>query len=111
MCPSEEANLWAIQKIKAIDCGAVPKMLRASVAFNNPAPDTLDFFEDVEFKNDTIDTSEWRVYNKKKIQGNTTVVFIDIDEKSFDDLKAIGFRPYYANGRTKITIDSTNQND
>lgn len=98
-------ELWADPHIKAIDCGIVPKMIRASVTFNNPAPETLEFFEDVDLKNETIDTNEWRVYNKKKVQGNKTVIFIGIDEQSVEALKAIGFRPYFANGRTKITVD------
>lgn len=122
VCPNEEAkafamnivehleNLWADSKIKAVDHGDVPKMIRATVTFNNPPPEILEFFEDIDFKNESIDTNDWRVYTKKKIQGNKTVVFIGVDEKSVEDLKAIGSRPYFENGRTKISIDNTNQN-
>lgn len=118
VCPNEEAkefamniiptlkNLWPNPKIKAIDCGSIPRMVRASVVFNNPPPEILDFFEDIDLKNETIDTNEWRIYNKKKIQGNKTIFFIGIDEKSVEDLKAIGNRPYFVNGRTKITIEN-----
>lgn len=120
ICPNEDAkdfamnivptltDLWPNPKIKAIDCGNVPRMIRASVIFSNPPPETLDFFEEIDFKNENIDTNNWRAYGKKKIQGNKTVIFIGVDDLSVENLKAIGFRPYFANGRTRITIENTN---
>ncbi|KAG4075244.1 hypothetical protein HA402_013143 [Bradysia odoriphaga] len=118
VCPNAESKAWALNitqlltnlwpdpHIKAVDHGTVPKMIRASVTFSNPVPDTLEFFEDIDLKNESIDTNEWRVYGKRKIQGNKTVFFIGVDEASVDALKAIGGRPYFANGRTKINFDN-----
>lgn len=94
---------WRDPKIKAVDCGEVPGMIRASIVFNDPAPEVLDFFEDIDLKNETIDTNNWRVYGRKTICGKKTVIFIGVDEKSEADLKAS--RPYFANGRTKINFD------
>lgn len=99
-------ELWADPKILAVDCGVVPKMIRASVTFPNPAPETLEFFEDIDLKNDTLDTNEWRIYGKKKIQGNKSVFFLGVDEPSVEALRVIGFRPYFATALTKITIDN-----
>ncbi len=77
VCPNEDAknfalkivpllkNLWKDPKIKAIDCGEIPKIIKAGVTFKNPPPDMLEFFEDIEKKNETIDTNEWRIYGRK----------------------------------------------
>lgn len=45
-------------------------MIRASVLFNNPPPETLE----IHFKNENIVTNNCRAYGKKKIQGNKTGV-------------------------------------
>lgn len=99
-------DLWADPLIIAVDCGLVPKTIRATVTFPNPAPETLEFFEDIDLKNDSVDTNEWRAYGKKKIPGNKTVIFLGVDEASVEALKRIGFRPYFAHGRIKVTIDN-----
>lgn len=121
ICPNEVAKNWAMNivplltglwenpQIKAIDFGIVPKMVRASVVFQNPPPQPLDFFEDVDFKNENIDTVDWRIYKRKPIEGKKTIFFIGIDEKSVNDLKDIGYKPYYANGRTRIKIENKNE--
>lgn len=118
VCPNNDAKTWAMNvvgqlkelwpdpKIKAIDCGVMPKIVRASITFNNPAPEAFDFFEEVDMKNDTIDTNEWRVYGKKRQPGNKSIMYIGVDEKSVSDLKGIGFKVYFSNGRTRINIDS-----
>lgn len=117
VCPNQNAKEWAMNvvpkltdlwkdpKIKAIDCGEVPRLVRATAIVDNPAPETLEFFDDIEFKNESIDTNNWRPFNKKRIQGDRTIFFFGIDEVSVKDLKAIGFKPYFANSRIKITIE------
>lgn len=117
VCPNEERrdfannivpllkNLWKDPKIQAIDYGEVPRMIRGSVTFENPPPEMLDFFEDVDLLNETIDTNDWRVYGRKPARGNKTAVFIGMDEKSVADLRAIGSKPYFASGRVKISFD------
>lgn len=95
VCPNEVAKKWALNvvakltnifekpKIIAIDKGVVPKMIRASVVFNEKPPNMVDFFEGIENKNDGINTLHWRTYNRKKIQGNKTVIFIVHIRKHF----------------------------
>lgn len=90
VCPNEETrqfannivpllkNLWKDPKIKSIDFGEVPKMIRGAVTFDNPPPEMLDFFENVDLLNDTIDTNDW----SKPARGNKTTVFIGMDEES-----------------------------
>lgn len=102
-------DLWKNPKLKAIDCGETPRLIRATAIVDNPPPDTLDFFDDIEFKNDNIDTNNWRPFNKKKI-GNKTIFFFGIDEKSVKDLKTIGFKPYFAHSRIKISIEENKRN-
>lgn len=80
-------------------------MVRATAIVDNPSPQTLDFFDEIEFKNDTLDTNNWRPFNRKKIQGDKTIFFFGIDEKSVSDLRALSFKPYFANSKIKISID------
>ncbi|KAJ6649229.1 hypothetical protein Bhyg_04463, partial [Pseudolycoriella hygida] len=103
--PLVNKDRWKDPKIKSLDQGEQPKMVRATITFAGPVPEILDFFEDIDLKNDSIDTNEWRVYGRKKLRGNKTNIFIGVDEKSAQNLKAIGFKPYFANGRTKINLD------
>lgn len=117
VCPNQDSKnfamkivpllqeLWADPKIKATDDGEIPRMVRASITFDNPMPEMLEFFEEIECKNDDIDTNEWRIYSRKKIQGNRTVTFLGVDEASVEKLRAVGFRPYYASSRIRINID------
>lgn len=98
-------NLWKEPKIKAVDCGIIPKMIRATITFDNPVPDMLEVFDYIDSRNDTIDTNEWRIYGRKPLRGNKTAVFIGVDEKSVADLKAIGQKPYFASGKIKISFD------
>lgn len=102
-------DLWKDPKLKEIDCGEMPRLMRATVIFENPAPDVFDFFDEIELKNDTIDTNHWRPFNKRKIQGDRTIAFFGVDEKAVMDLKAIGFRPYFSNSRIRISIDDENR--
>lgn len=122
VCPNQESkefalnivsllqDLWQDPKTKATDDGPIPKLVSASITFANPAPEMLNFFEDIEHKNEEIDTNEWRFYSKKKIQGNRTVAFIGVDVASVEKLKATGFRPYYESSRIRINIDDRNEN-
>lgn len=119
VCPNEDSKnfamnivpklteLWKDPKVAAVHCGAVPKMIRASVTLANPVPDILDLFEDIDAKNEAIDTNEWRIYSRKKTQGNKTVIFFGVDAKSAENIKAVGFRPY-AHSRIRINIDDIN---
>ncbi|KAJ6642941.1 hypothetical protein Bhyg_07897 [Pseudolycoriella hygida] len=104
------SGLWKDSKIKSIDCGEVPRLIRATAIFDNPAPEILDFFDEIELKNETIDTNDWRPFNRKEIQGDRTIVFFGVDEKATWDLKAIRFRLYFSNGRIRISIDGDKQN-
>lgn len=65
VCPNETAKQWALNvvqklaglpdkiKIKAIDQGVLPKMIRASVTFSDKPPDALDLFEGIDERNET----------------------------------------------------------
>lgn len=81
-------------------------MIKASLVFNDKPSNMIDLCEELEKKNDTIETLYWRPYNIKKIKGGKSVMFIGIDESSVKALKDIGSRPYYETGRIKITIFS-----
>lgn len=117
VCPNLVAKEWAMNivgklkdifenpKIKAVDSGIMPKLYRASISFNDKPPNMVDLFMGIENKNETLDTLHWRQYTKKKIQDRRTIVFIGIDEASVAALKAIGFRPYFEQGRIKIKIE------
>lgn len=96
-------NLWDDPKIKAIDGGITQKMVRGSVGFNGEPPNMLDFLDDIEVKNENLDTLHWRIYSRKKVQGGKTIIFIGIDEASVGVPKEINFRPYYETGRIQIT--------
>lgn len=120
VCPNEVAKEWALgivpkltdifekPKVLAVDGGLVPKLVRASIIFNGKPPNMVDFFEGIENKNIGLKTLHWRTYTKKKIQGNKSIIFIGIDEASVDTLKSLGFRPYFEQGRIRISITDNN---
>lgn len=65
----------------------------------------MEFFDDIELKNETVDTNYWRPFKAQKMKGNRTILFFGIDEKSAKDLKAIGFKPYFAMEKIRISVD------
>ncbi|KAG4076861.1 hypothetical protein HA402_006571 [Bradysia odoriphaga] len=116
VCSNESAKKWAMSilpkleglfdkmKLKIIDQGIIPKLVKASCIFNNKVPNFVDFCEEMERKKDNLDTLHWPPYNNSKIKGERTILFFGIDEASSAALKNIGFRPYYETGRIKITV-------
>lgn len=72
-----EAKEWALNivpkltdifekpKIKAVDRGILPKLIRASITFNDKPPNMVDLFEGIENKNETLDTLHWRTPRRK----------------------------------------------
>lgn len=103
-------DLWKDPKIKAIDCVEVPRLVRATAIVDNPAPDTLEFFDDIDLKNEGIDTNNWRPFNRKKLGLEKTILIFGIDEQSAKNLKAIGYKPYFASSRIRISIDAVKEN-
>lgn len=78
VCPNEKAKEWALgvvplltglwkdPKIKTIDCGEVPRLFWTILEY--PAPETLDFFDDIELK------------NEERKKGDKTIIFFRVDE-------------------------------
>lgn len=120
VCPNAAAKQWALDilpklqgvfeepKIKIVDKGIIPRMIKASLVFTDKPPNMIDLCEEIEKKNATVDTLHWRPYKNQKVKGGKTVVFIGIDESSVKALKAMGFRAYYETGRIKITVQESN---
>lgn len=86
-------------------------MVKASITFNDKAPNPIDLFEGIENKNPTVNTLHWRTYKLQKVQGGKTVMFIGIDDGSIKALKELGNRPYFEAGRIKLTIPENNNNN
>lgn len=97
-------GLWNDAKIKAVDVGIIPKLIKASITFTGRAPETLTLFEGIENKNEGIETLHWRAYRHMKVRGDKTVIFLGIDEASLKPLRDLGYRPYFEGGRIRIVI-------
>lgn len=59
-------DLWKDAKLKCFEAGAPPNLFRSSFSMPYPTPEPSTLFNAIERQNRLIDTSYWRVYNRKR---------------------------------------------
>lgn len=102
--PGLKFESWPEAKLKIIETGETPKMVRASILLDYPTPDFGEVFSIIEARNRGINTKFWRVYKKNKVEKGKQLWNIGIDEESSKTIKNLGFFVQYGLKKLKISI-------
>lgn len=97
-------GLWQGADLRVVQSGAPPKLVRATVIMTLPAPEPNDFFNIIATQNPTLNTSNWKLYNRSKAQQGKQLWTIGVVEETIPALRELNFRPYCGMARVRINI-------
>lgn len=103
-------DLWKDANLKPIDVGAPPKLLRTTFSLPYPTPEPPALFDAIKRQNRTIDTSTWRVYNRKRGQNDRQNWIIGIDSDSAAAIKILNSRVKFGMDRIRFSVDNDASN-
>lgn len=97
-------SLWQGGQLKAVASGPPPVLIRATINMALPAPEPNDFFNIIAAQNATLDTANWKLFSRSKVQGGKQQWIIGIEEKTIGALRELDYRPYCDLSRVKFFI-------
>lgn len=92
---------WGNAKVKAINQGAPPTLVKATINVTMPTLEPSDIFTLIGAQNPTIDTSNWKCVHRTKAVNNKQVWTVMVEESSIEALKDV---EYAGSRRIKITM-------
>lgn len=93
---------WADAKIKPVNQGPPPTLIKYIINVTLPSLDPGDVFTLMAAQNAKLDTTNWKcTYRSKADHGKQTWI-VGVDEKSIEALKEIDFKPYVGTSRMKL---------
>lgn len=98
--PTLKFKEWPEAKIKTIEAGTPPKMVRASINLTFPTPNFGEVFDIINARNPSIDTKFWRLYKMHKVEKGKQMWNIGVDEES----AKMNFNVQYGLNSLKISI-------
>lgn len=96
-------GLWPGAQLTTIVAGPPPVLVRATVNMAYPTVEPNDFFTIIATQNPTIDTSNWKLFNRNKPDKGRQLWVIGVEETTVQPLRDLGARPYF--GMTRIRIN------
>lgn len=95
---------WQDAKLKTVEAGSPPKLVRASITLEFPTPEFGEVFDIIDARNVAIKTKFWRLYQRNKVDRGKQTWFIGIDEESAKIIKEMNFHVQYGLNKLKISI-------
>lgn len=105
------SDLWKDAKLKYVDAGAPPRLYRTTFSLQYPPPEAQMFFQAIERQNRLIDTSYWRLYNRKRGLNDKQNWIIGIDEKSVIAIKATNYRVKFGMDKIRFSVENISSNE
>ncbi|KAJ6642638.1 hypothetical protein Bhyg_07591, partial [Pseudolycoriella hygida] len=109
--PTLNFEKWPEAKLKPVQAGSPPKMIRASIVLAYPTPNYSEVFEIIDSRNPSVDTKFWRLYKKHKVEKGKQLWNIGIDENSAKAIKAKDYSVQYGLNQLKISIHDAKPNN
>ncbi len=120
ICKNEESKKWLVdtviviknllegKEIGTMELGVPPKMITVMISMPAKSYDPPVFFQIIKAQN-SIDTNFWRYKSRTKVVNGRQSWYIAVDEKSFQQLKALDFRPFIGLDRVKFSTQNDKQ--
>lgn len=102
--PTLKFEKWPEAKLKTVEAGKTPKLVRASIILDYPTPDFGEVFQIIDARNRDINTKFWRLYKKHKVDKGKQLWNIGIDEESAKAIKTMEFFVQYGLNKLKMSI-------
>lgn len=97
-------GLWTGANLRIVQPGPPPTLIRATVQMSMPTMEPNDFFTIIGAQNPTINTSNWKLFNRNKPVGGKQLWVIGVDDTTIQPLRDIGCRPYCGMNRVRINL-------
>lgn len=115
ICKNDTSKKWLLDTVLKLEkqiegieigtkeLGAPPKMLTVSFTMPIKTYEPSVLFNIIAAQN-SIDTTFWRYRSRSKVSNGRQTWLAAVDESSFNQLKAIGYRPFVGLDRVKINL-------
>lgn len=101
-------DLWKDVKLKHVEVGAPPKLYKATFSLSYPTPEPTELFNIIGKQNRLIDTSFWRIYNRKRGLNDKQHWTVGIDEKSVVAIRALNNKVKFGMDKIRFGLEYYN---